>query len=136
MRTLVAGWRGWLTAIPVSVALAGCGSSLSTATPSRSHPVKATLMLDVVPNAVHSGIYRAVAAGYYKRAGIDLTVIPPGSTSDPLALINAGKIDFALADGIDVAQQIAQGADERAIMAIVQRPLGAPIALASGRGSR
>jgi NitT/TauT family transport system substrate-binding protein/putative hydroxymethylpyrimidine transport system substrate-binding protein len=93
--------------------------------------VHATLMLDFVPNAVHAGIYRALAAGYYKRAGIDLSVIAPGSTSDPLALINAGKIDFALADGIDVAQQIALGHDAEAIMAIVQVPLGAPIALAS-----
>jgi ABC-type nitrate/sulfonate/bicarbonate transport system substrate-binding protein len=112
------------------VALAGCGS-LSTGAPSRAHPVRATLMLDFVPNAVHSGIYRAVAAGYYRRAGIELTVVAPGSTSDPLELINAGKIDFALADGIDVAQQIAQGHDAEAIMAIVQQPLGAPIALAS-----
>jgi len=88
-------------------------------------------MLDFVPNAVHAGIYRALAAGYYRRAGIDLTVIPPGSTSDPLALIDAGKIDFALADGIDVAQQIAAGHDAEAIMAVVQQPLGAVIALRS-----
>jgi NitT/TauT family transport system substrate-binding protein/putative hydroxymethylpyrimidine transport system substrate-binding protein len=60
-----------------------------------------------------------------------LTVITPGASTDTLELLNAGKADFGLADGIDVAQQIAQGHDERAIMAIVQRPLGAPIALAS-----
>ena len=35
-------------------------------------PVHATLVLDFVPNAVHAGIYRALAAGYYRRAGIDL----------------------------------------------------------------
>jgi ABC-type nitrate/sulfonate/bicarbonate transport system substrate-binding protein len=90
-------------------------------------------MLDFVPNAVHAGIYRALAAGYYRRAGIDLTVIPPGSTSDPLALIEAGRIDFALADGLDVAQQEAEGRDAEAIMAIVQHPLGAVIALRSER---
>jgi ABC-type nitrate/sulfonate/bicarbonate transport system substrate-binding protein len=113
--------------------LAACGAGASTAMPSARHPVRATLMLDFVPNAVHAGIYRALAAGYYRRAGIDLSVIAPGSTSDPLALINAGKIDFALADGIDVAQQIAEGHDAEAIMAVVQAPLGAPIALASER---
>jgi len=117
--------------VVLACAVAGCGSGLSTAAPSARHPVKATLMLDFVPNAVHAGIYRALAAGYYRRAGIDLSVIAPGSTSDPLALINAGKIDFALADGIDVAQQISQGHDAEAIMAVVQQPLGAPIALAS-----
>jgi putative hydroxymethylpyrimidine transport system substrate-binding protein len=111
----------------LALVLAGCGSS---AGPGR-HAVRATLILDFVPNAVHAGIYRALAAGYYRAAGIDLRVIPPSSTSTTLTLIDAGKAQFGLADGIDVAQQIATGHDAQAIMAIVQRPLGAPIALAS-----
>jgi NitT/TauT family transport system substrate-binding protein/putative hydroxymethylpyrimidine transport system substrate-binding protein len=114
-----------LAAAVAVIALAGCGSSGSAAL------VHATLVLDFVPNAVHAGIYRALAAGYYRRAGIDLRVIPPGSTSTSLALVDAGKAQFGLADGIDVAQQIDAGHDEEAVMAIVQRPLGAPIALAS-----
>ena len=113
-----------LAAALVALALAGCGSSAPG-------PVHATLVLDFVPNAVHAGIYRALAAGYYRRAGIDLQVIPPSSTSTTLELIDAGKAQFGLADGIDVAEQIAMGRDAKAIMAIVQRPLGAPIALAS-----
>ena len=91
----------------------------------------ATLVLDFVPNAVHAGIYRALAAGYYRSAGIDLQVVPPSSTSTTLELVEAGKAQFGLADGIDVAEQIAMGRDAKAIMAVVQRPLGAPIALAS-----
>jgi putative hydroxymethylpyrimidine transport system substrate-binding protein len=113
-----------LAAALVTLALAGCGSSAAG-------PVHATLVLDFVPNAVHAGIYRALAAGYYRRAGIDLQVIPPSSTSTTLELIDAGKAQFGLADGIDVAEQIAMGRDAKAIMAVVQRPLGAPIALAS-----
>ena len=113
-----------LAAALVTLALAGCGSSAPG-------PVHATLVLDFVPNAVHAGIYRALAAGYYRRAGIDLQVIPPSSTSTTLELVDAGKAQFGLADGIDVAEQIAMGRDAKAIMAVVQRPLGAPIALAS-----
>jgi putative hydroxymethylpyrimidine transport system substrate-binding protein len=113
-----------LAAALATLALAGCGSSATG-------PVHATLVLDFVPNAVHAGIYRALAAGYYRRAGIDLQVIPPSSTSTTLELIDAGKAQFGLADGIDVAEQIALGRDAKAIMAIVQRPLGAPIALAN-----
>ena len=108
----------------LAVALAGCGGSGGTAA------VHATLVLDYIPNAVHAGIYRALAAGYYRDEGIDLKVVPPSSTSTTLQLINAGKAQFGLADGIDVAEQIAAGRDEQAVMAIVQRPLGAPIALA------
>jgi ABC-type nitrate/sulfonate/bicarbonate transport system substrate-binding protein len=120
-----------LLGVLAALVLAGCGASLPSAAPSVQHPVRATLILDFVPNAVHAGIYRAIAAGYYRRAGIDLTVIAPSATSDTLELINAGRAAFGLADGIDVAQQVAMGRDAEAIMAIVQRPLGAPIALAS-----
>jgi ABC-type nitrate/sulfonate/bicarbonate transport system substrate-binding protein len=114
-----------LAAALATLALAGCGGA------GAGGLAHATLVLDFVPNAVHAGIYRALAAGYYRQAGIDLTVIPPGSTSTTLELVDAGKAQFGLADGIDVAQQIAEGRDAEAIMAIVQRPLGAPIALAS-----
>jgi putative hydroxymethylpyrimidine transport system substrate-binding protein len=116
--------RKFLAAALAALAVAGCGSA-------SKGPAHATLVLDFVPNAVHAGIYRALAAGYYKDAGIDLRVIPPSSTSTTLQLIDAGKAQFGLADGIDVAGQIAMGRGAKAIMAIVQRPLGAPIALAS-----
>jgi ABC-type nitrate/sulfonate/bicarbonate transport system substrate-binding protein len=91
----------------------------------------ATLVLDFVPNAVHAGIYRALAAGYYRAENIDLRVIPPSSTSSTLSLIAAGRATFGLADGSDVATQIARGRDAEAVMAIAQRPLGGLIALAA-----
>lgn len=106
----------------------GCGGGASP-TPS----AHVTLMLDFVPNAVHAGIYRAQAAGYYRAAHIDLHVIEPGATSDPLSLVEAGKAQFGLADGSDVATQIARGGHEQAVLAIAQRPLGGLIALAAER---
>jgi ABC-type nitrate/sulfonate/bicarbonate transport system substrate-binding protein len=96
-----------------------------------SKPTDVTLILDFIPNAVHAGIYRAIAAGYYKDENINLHTIQPTSTADTLKLIDAGKADFGLADGIDVADQIDLGRDAKAIMAVTQLPLGAPIALAS-----
>lgn len=92
---------------------------------------RATLVLDFVPNAVHAGIYRAIAAGYYRRHNIDLKVIQPTSTADTLRLINADKADFGLADGLDVANQIERGLDIEAFLAIVQKPLGGVITLES-----
>lgn len=89
---------------------------------------EATLVLDFVPNAVHAGIYRAVAAGYYEDVNVDLRIIQPTSTADTLKLIDAGKADVGLADGIDVAGQIDAGTGAQAIQAIVQRPLGGLVA--------
>jgi len=130
--------------VVVLAALAGCGSSsqssTTTATTSAaaslgaaplSRPTSVTLVLDFVPNAVHAGIYRAIAAGYYRRLNIDLRVVQPTSTSDTLKLIDAGQAQFGLADGLDIAQLIDAGGDAESIMAIAQRPLGGLIGLAS-----
>jgi putative hydroxymethylpyrimidine transport system substrate-binding protein len=108
--------------VVATLALGGCGSS---------SPAKVTLILDFTPNAVHAGIYRALSAGYYRRENIDLEVVQPSATQDTLKLIDAGSAQFGLADGSDVAGLIAKGGDAEAVMAIVQRPLGGLIALAS-----
>ena len=55
----------------------------------------------------------------------------PSATTDTLKLIDAGSAQFGLADGSDVAALIAGGGDAQAAMALVQRPLGGLIALAS-----
>lgn len=90
-----------------------------------------TLILDFTPNAVHAGIYRALAAGYYARENIALQVIEPTSTQETLKLIDAGRAQFGLADGSDVAGLIDNGGDAQAVMALVQHPLGGLIARAN-----
>ena len=92
---------------------------------------RATLILDFTPNAVHAGIYRALAAGYYRHENIALEVVQPTSTQETLKLIDAGRAQFGLADGSDVASLIDKGGDAQAVMAIVQHPLGGLIAVAS-----
>jgi putative hydroxymethylpyrimidine transport system substrate-binding protein len=111
----------------------GGGTAQSGPLPSSSKATQVTLVLDFVPNAVHAGIYRALAAGYYRAAHIDLRVIQPGATSDPLSLVEADRAQFGLADGSDVASQIARGGSVQGVMAIAQRPLGGLIALASSQ---
>jgi putative hydroxymethylpyrimidine transport system substrate-binding protein len=106
----------------------GGGATLPGALPRLTH---ATLILDFTPNAVHAGIYRALAAGYYRRENIDLQVIQPSATVEPLSLVDAGRAQFGLADGSDVAAEIDSGGHDEAVMAIVQRPVGGLIALAS-----
>ncbi|HXC46627.1 MAG TPA: ABC transporter substrate-binding protein [Solirubrobacteraceae bacterium] len=134
-----------MLALAVAVGLSACGSAAGPPVSTRAqglaatrlapaplaHPTQATLILDFTPNAVHAGIYRALAAGYYSREGIDLHVVEPTSTQETLKLIDAGKAQFGLADGSDVASLIAGGGDAQAVMALVQRPLGGLIALAS-----
>ncbi|MFI5008945.1 MAG: ABC transporter substrate-binding protein [Solirubrobacterales bacterium] len=123
-----------LAAVLCTLVVSACGGSSARTGPPSSSPPKlasATLVLDFVPGAVHAGIYRALAAGYYRQAGLDLRVVAPGATQDPLALVEAGRAQFGLSDGSDLATAIAHGGGAQAVLAIAQRPLGGLIALAS-----
>ncbi|HSC21752.1 MAG TPA: ABC transporter substrate-binding protein [Solirubrobacterales bacterium] len=104
----------------------GCGGS--GAEPGA--PKGATLVLDFVPNAVHSGIYAAAAEGFYKDAGVDLKVQPPGESTDAPKLLGAGKVEFAILDIHDLGIAREQGIPLVGVMPVVQRPLAAVIARA------
>lgn len=107
---------------------AGCGES--GAEP--GVPKGATLVLDFVPNAVHSGIYAAAAEGFYKDAGVDLKVQPPGESTDAPKLLGAGKVEFAILDIHDLGIAREKGIPLVGVMPIVQRPLAAVIARGDG----
>ncbi len=134
----------FLAALAASIASCGSSGSLSTAPSSAAgtatrartpaapaKPRNATLILDFTPNAVHTGIYAALARHYDRDAGVDLHVIAPTATTDSIKLLETGKVNFAILDIHDLAI-----ADQSApthpglvgIMAIVQRPLAAVIA--------
>jgi putative hydroxymethylpyrimidine transport system substrate-binding protein len=108
--------------------LAGCGEE--GAEPGA--PKGATLVLDFVPNAVHSGIYSALAGDYYEKAGIDLKVQPPGESTDAPKLLAAGRVEFAILDIHDLGIARERGIDLVGVAPIVQRPLAAVITRADG----
>jgi putative hydroxymethylpyrimidine transport system substrate-binding protein len=95
-------------------------------------PEGATLVLDFTPNAIHTGIYAGLARGYYREAGIDLEVQPPGESSDAPKLLGAGRVDFAILDIHDLGIARERGIDLVGVAPIVQRPLAAVLARADG----
>jgi NitT/TauT family transport system substrate-binding protein/putative hydroxymethylpyrimidine transport system substrate-binding protein len=117
-----------LAAASLLAGLAGCGGS--GAEPGA--PSGATLVLDFTPNAVHSGIYAARREGFYRDAGIDLTIRQPGESTDAPKLLAAGRADFAILDIHDLGIARERGIDLVGTMPLVQRPLPAVIA----RGDR
>lgn len=113
-----------LAAASLLAGLAGCGGS--GAEPGA--PSGATLVLDFTPNAVHSGIYAAQRQGFYRDAGIDLTIRQPGESTDAPKLLAAGRADFAILDIHDLGISRERGIDLVGTMPLVQRPLAAVIA--------
>jgi putative hydroxymethylpyrimidine transport system substrate-binding protein len=117
-----------LAAALLAAGAAGCGGG--GAEPGA--PDGATLVLDFTPNAVHSGIYAAKQEGFYRDAGIDLTIREPGESSDAPKLLEAGRTDFAILDIHDLGIARERGLDIVGVMPIVQRPLASVIARADG----
>jgi NitT/TauT family transport system substrate-binding protein/putative hydroxymethylpyrimidine transport system substrate-binding protein len=120
--------RALLPAVAALVAAAtlaaGCGAGGGGSGDIR--PV--TLVLDFTPNAVHSGIYTAIAKGRDREHGVRLTVRQPTASSDSLKLLAAGRADLAVADIHDLGLARERGEDLVGVGALVQRPLASVIA--------
>src|ERR1700759_4282875 len=117
-----------LAAALLLVGVAGCGGS--GAEP--GVPKGATVVLDFVPNAVHTGIYAAQAEGLYKKAGVDLHIQAPGESTDAPKLLAAGRTQFAILDITDLGIAVEKGLELVGVMPIVQEPLAAVLARRDG----
>ncbi|WP_030598408.1 ABC transporter substrate-binding protein [Streptomyces fulvoviolaceus] len=113
--------RTLLSAIAATSLLAvttGCSADSSAAAQDGTTTV--TLALDWTPNTNHTGIYVAQAKGWFKDAGINLKIVPYGSTA-PETLIANHKADFGISyqEGITTAR--AAGQDITSVYAVTQK---------------
>lgn len=122
-------WTVALLATVLALAgVAGCGGD--GAEPGA--PKGATLVLDFVPNAVHSGIYAALSRGFYDDEGVALKVQAPGESTDAPKLLGADKVEFAILDIHDLGIARERSIDLVGVAPLVQRPLAAVLARADG----
>lgn len=120
---------GVVLATLVGLLVAGCAGDDGRSDDPSGETIGARLVLDFVPNAVHAGIYRALAAGYYRKEGIDLEIRTPSSTTDTARLLVAGRAEFGLLDGLDLGKQVSEARPLRASMAVLRRPAGGLVTL-------
>jgi putative hydroxymethylpyrimidine transport system substrate-binding protein len=117
-----------LAATLLLVGAVGCGGGGAE----RSTLNGVSLVLDFVPNAVHSGIYAAQRKGLYRKFGIDVSIRQPGESTDAPKLLEAGRAQFAILDIHDLGIAREHGLDLVGLMPIVQGPLAAVIARRNG----
>lgn len=103
----------------VGALAAGCGSSSSQGANASSAPAPVSVALDWVPNTNHTGIYVARALGYYRQAGINLQILPYGTTA-PETLVASDKADFGISYEAGTIFARAAGEDDVAVFAILQ----------------
>ena len=120
--------RAALAACTSLLLIAGCGSDGDN---NGRANAAATLLLDFQPNAVHVGVYQAVARDFTGAEGVRLTIQVPGTGTDAVKLLLSRRAQFAILDIHDLAIARAKGRDLVGVMAIVQKPLAAVIAQAN-----
>ncbi len=84
---------------------------------------KVSLMLDWFPNADHVPVYVAKEKGFFQKHGLDVEILVPAETADPLKIAASGKVDVAINYMPEVIIARAQGLEIKSIGVLVEHPL-------------
>ncbi len=68
-----------------------------------------TVQLDWVAEPEHGGIYQALAKGYFREEGLDVTVVQGGPNAFVMQKLATGKADIGQSDSTNTLLAIAQG---------------------------
>ena len=92
---------------PPCCCFSGCARRAPEA--SGAAPFKMTVQLDWVAEPEHGGIYQALAKGYFREAGLDVTVVPGGANAFVMQKLATDKADIGQSDSTNTLLAIAQG---------------------------
>ena len=107
-------------------------TSSSSATTTYKGPLRhMSLALDWTPNTNHTGIYVAQQMGWYRNAGVDLTILPYSSSVSPDVLVSSGKADVGISSTESIVADAAVGQPVVSIAAIIQHNTSALVTLKS-----
>src|SRR5688572_7981512 len=81
---------------------------------------KLTFLLNVPPAGYNAGFELAAEKGFYKEAGLDVTIEPGNGSQTTAQLISVGKYDIGFADSAPVMKLISQGAKVKILATILQ----------------
>ena len=88
-----------------------------------------TFQLNWVSGGPNAGFEAAVAQGFYKDAGLDVTVVQGNGSANTAQLVANGRAQLAYADAVAVMQLIAKGAPMTIIATVYQSNPNALMAL-------
>jgi len=79
-----------------------------------------TFQLNWMAGGPNAGFAAAVAEGYYKDAGLDVTLVQGNGSGNTAQLVANGRAQLAYADAVAVMQLIAKGAPMKVVSTIYQ----------------
>ncbi len=110
-----------LALLSLALGLAACGEKSEDLNGGTATPFKLTL--DFYPNPDHAGIYMAQKLGYFKEAGLDVSIETPADPSTPIKEVAAGRTDLAISYEPEVILAHDQGLNVVAVGAMIDHPL-------------
>ena len=88
-----------------------------------------TFQLNWMAGGPNAGFAAAVAEGYYRDAGLDVTLVQGNGSGNTAQLVASGRSQLAYADAVAVSQLIAKGAPMRVVSTVYQSNPNAVMAL-------
>ena len=101
--------------------LVGALGSAAGASARAASLASASIQLDYLQNVQFAGTLMALAKGYYRAAGLDVTVLPGGPNLSPEPVVVSGKALVGITHTAEGAQAIANGAPLTIIGAAFQK---------------
>ena len=104
-------------------------AALGLAAVSAAADTPVTFQLNWVSGGSNAGFESAVAQGFYKEAGLDVTVVQGNGSANTVQLVANGRAQLAYADAVAVMQLIAKGAPMKIVATVYQSNPNALMAL-------
>lgn len=126
---LAPGGRAAAAVLGLGIALTAC-SSAATAGGSgdADAATEVSFALDWAPNTNHIGVYVADELGYFADAGLDVEILPYGTTA-ATQLVSAGEADFGIGGQATVQMGRTAGLDLVSVYRVTQVDTGRLVAL-------
>lgn len=121
MRKRLIGVGVALAALVAAMALAACGEKEEGT--AAEGVQRLDLALDWYPNPDHAGIYVAKRRGYFRDAGLAVSIEAPSDPTAPIKQVAAGRVDLAISYEPEVLLAHQRGLDVVSVAALVDRPL-------------
>lgn len=115
------------------VLLAGCGEIKNTITPAPGSANQITVVLAGQPNAFYAGIYEAQALGLFKQTDLDVRLVIPSASQDPVTMVHDNRALLGISSEPNVLLHRNEDQPVVAVAAIVHAPLHA-ITITAPRG--
>jgi NitT/TauT family transport system substrate-binding protein len=130
-------WRRktWRRLIAAALCAAPLAAALPAAAPAQNAPAAATKVvfsLDFIPLGRHAPWYAALAEGYYKDEGLDVSIIPAQGTAQVIQAVESGTANIGFVDVPSVVIARGNGSKLKMVAVNYQKAPYAVFSLANG----